>query len=286
MAREEKAREVLLMSHLKSEAFGYIKDMFIQHNMVKRTVLSFISVLITGFAISLFSLSGFGVDPFTSMNMNISPVIGMSYGTYQLIVNIVILVFVVIVAHRGLVGVGTVFNMILVGYTCEFFEKLFSPLENSTLPVRLVLLAAGIIMMCFSSSLFFTANVGVGPYDTLAFMITQATKIPMKWTRVMTDVCVVLIGLVASGGLTALFHGSFSQIKNIGIGTVITAFCMGPLVNFFNKHISAKILNVDYEGMSRDIAFFLIKGALIKNSLRPVTEIKASKPGSGTRRFR
>lgn len=154
------------MSHLKSEAFGYIKDMFIQHNMVKRTVLSFISVLITGFAISLFSLSGFGVDPFTSMNMNISSVIGMSYGTYQLIVNIVILVFVVIVAHRGLVGVGTVFNMILVGYTCEFFEKLFSPLENSTLPVRLVLLAAGIIMMCFSSSLFFTANVGVGPYDT------------------------------------------------------------------------------------------------------------------------
>ena len=76
------------MSHLKSEAFGYIKDMFIQHNMVKRTVLSFISVLITGFAISLFSLSGFGVDPFTSMNMNISSVIGMSYGTYQLIVNI------------------------------------------------------------------------------------------------------------------------------------------------------------------------------------------------------
>lgn len=262
------------MSHFKDEAFGYIKDMFIQHNMVKRTVLSVVSVFITGFAIALFSLSGFGVDPFTSMNMNISSVIGISYGTYQLMVNIVILVFVVIVAHRGLVGVGTVFNMVFVGYTCEFFENLFLPLENSALPVRLALLAAGIVTMCFSSSLFFTANVGVGPYDTLAFMITQATDIPMKWTRVMTDVTVVLIGLVASGGLSAVFSGNFSQVENIGIGTLITAFCMGPLVNFFNKHLSSKILNVDYEGMSRDVMFFLIKGAMVKNSLRAVTDLR------------
>lgn len=267
----------LLMNRFKSEAYSYIKDMFIQHNMVKRTVLSFISVFITGFAVSLFSLSGFGVDPFTSMNMNISSTIGMSFGTYQLIINLAILVFVIIVAHRGLVGVGTVFNMIFVGYSCEFFEKLLSPLvESGALAIRILLLAAGIVIMCFSSSLFFTANVGVGPYDTFGFMISNGSKIPNKWARVITDVSVILIGLVASGGITAVFNGNFSEIKNIGIGTIITAFCMGPLVNFFNKHISAKILNVDYEGMSKDIAFFLIKGAMVKNSLRPITDFKSA----------
>lgn len=274
----------LLMKHFKSEAYGYIKDMFIQHNMVKRTAFSFISVFIMGFAVSLFSLSGFGVDPYTSMNMNVSSVVGMRFGTYQLIVNIAILIFTVIVAHRGLVGVGTVINMIFVGYTCEFFEGLISPFLNNSLPIRLLLLVAGIITMCFSSSLFFTANVGVGPYDTLAFMLTQATKIPMKWTRVMTDVCVVFIGFVVSGGLTAALQGNFSDIKNIGIGTVITAFCMGPLVNFFNKHLNSKILNVDYEGMSKDLAFFLIKGALIKNSMRPVTDFKDSDPSNNVKR--
>lgn len=36
---------------------------------------------------------------------------GVSFGTYQLIINAVILLYVVIVAHQGLVGVGTVFNM-------------------------------------------------------------------------------------------------------------------------------------------------------------------------------
>lgn len=67
----------LLMKKFQNEAYGYIKDMFVQHNMVKRCVLSLLSIIIMGFGIALFSVSGFGVDPFTSMNMNVSSTIGI-----------------------------------------------------------------------------------------------------------------------------------------------------------------------------------------------------------------
>lgn len=258
------------MKHFETEAYGYIKDMFAQHNMVKRVVLSLISIFVMGFGISLFSVSGFGVDPFTSMNMNIASTLGLGFGTYQLIVNFVILLYVIIVAHRGLVGVGTVFNMVGCGYTCEFFQSIFEPMvkENYTLAIRLPLLIAGIITLCFACSLFFTANVGVGPYDALGFMLSRGIKLEHKWVRVITDVTVILIGLVVSGGFTAMLHGNFADVKNIGIGTVITAFCMGPLINLFNKKVSAKIFNVDYEKISKDVAFFMIKGAMLKN-LKP-----------------
>ncbi len=258
------------MKHFEKEAYGYIKDMFAQHNMVKRVVLSLISIIVMGFGISLFSISGFGVDPFTSMNMNIAGTLGLGFGTYQLIVNFVILLYVIIVAHRGLVGVGTVFNMVGCGYTCEFFQSIFEPMvkENYTLAIRLPLLIAGIITLCFACSLFFTANVGVGPYDALGFMLSRGIKLEHKWVRVITDVTVILIGLVVSGGFTAMLNGDFANVKNIGIGTVITAFCMGPLINFFNKNVSAKIFNVDYEKISKDVAFFMIKGAMLKN-LKP-----------------
>ena len=242
-----------------NEAKGYIKDMFSQTHMAKRTVLSFVGIFLMGFAISLFSLSNFGVDPYTSMNMNISSVVGMSFGTYQLIVNAVILLVALIVAHRGLIGVGTAFNMVLVGYTCDFFEKLLSPLVSGVFAQRIVLLVVAVVLMCFATSLFFTADIGVGAYDTVAFMITQRTKVPMKVTRVITDVSVVLIGLVVSGGLAAVFKGNFSEIKNIGIGTVITAFCTGPLVTFFNKHVSEKILNVDYGRVGKKLLASLSK---------------------------
>ncbi len=260
------------MEKLKSEVCGYMKDMFIQKSMIKRTVISFVSIIIMGFGISLFSVSGFGVDPFTSMNMNVASTLGIGFGTYQMIVNAVILLYIILIAHRGLVGLGTVFNMIGCGYACEFFQGLIKPVidNNYTMAVRIPILLIGIVTLCFACSLFFTANVGVGPYDALGFMLSRGIKLQHKWVRVITDVTVILIGLIVSGGLSAIFSGNFAEVKNIGIGTIITAFCMGPLINAFNKNISSKILGTNYVKIGKDVAFFMIKGAYIKN-MKPLT---------------
>lgn len=271
------------MKKLEKEAIGYIKDMFNKHNMVKRIVLTILAIVLMGFGISLFSISKFGVDPFTSMNMNVSSALGLGYGTYQLIVNAAIILFVVIFAHRGLIGLGTIINMVGVGYSCELFTKLLEPAIapiGENVAVRIGFLLAGIIVLCFSCSLFFVTNIGVGPYDSLGFMIGQNIKLPYKWIRVITDIVVILIGLVISGGFASLLKGDFSGIQNIGIGTIITAFMMGPLVNWFSKHITSKILDVDYVSLSKDVAFFMIKGAIVKNRLpraltAPSTQVKS-----------
>ncbi|MDE5605319.1 MAG: hypothetical protein K2I73_07040 [Eubacterium sp.] len=251
------------MEKIMQEILGYFKDMFKQKNTTRRIVISLFSIIIMGLGISLFSVSGFGVDPFTSMNMNIASALNLRFGTYQLIVNAVILLYVILVAHRGLVGIGTVFNMVGCGYACEFFQNIFEPFaqQNYTMPFRIFLLIIGIITLCFACSLFFTANVGVGPYDAVGFMLSRGIKLSHKWVRVITDVTVIMIGLAVSGGLAAIFSGNFENIKNIGIGTIITAFCMGPLINVFNKTISAKILNVNYEKVGKECFVYLLKDA-------------------------
>ena len=71
--------------------------------------------------------------------------------------------------------------------------------------------------------------------------------------------------MIVSGGLKYVFQGDLSHINNIGIGTIITAFMMGPLVNFFSKNVTSKILDVDYTQISKDVAFFMISGAMVKN---------------------
>lgn len=251
------------MKKIQQEILGYLKDMFKQRNMPKRVVISFFSIIIMGFGISLFSVSGFGVDPFTSMNMNIASTLNLSFGTYQMIVNGIILLYVILVAHRGLVGIGTVLNMIGCGYTCEFFQSIFQPLveNNYTMAVRIPLLIVGLVTLCFACSLFFTANVGVGPYDAVGFMLSRGIKLSHKWVRVITDIAVILIGLAVSGGISAVLSGNISNIKNIGIGTIITAFCMGPLVNVFNKTVSAKILNTNYEKIGKKALVYILEDA-------------------------
>lgn len=204
-------------------------SVFKQEKGVKRFFMMIFSILLMGFGISLFSYSDMGVDPFTSMNMAISGKIGISFGFYQMCINCVILIAIAFLG-RHLIGFGTVVNMVGVGYICEFFTSLYDahlPVEKS-LALRLVLMLFGVIFLSLAASMYFTSNLGVAPYDTTGFVLDDRTKIKYKWCRVITDLICTAVGFAFGGP--------------VGIGTVVTAFMMGPVVAFFNKHVSEKLL--------------------------------------------
>ncbi len=212
-----------------------ILDSFNIRNIVKeeygkrRLVMMFMSILLMGFSVSVFSYSNLGVDPFTSMNMGISARLGVGFGFYQMCVNAVLLSAVVIFG-KELIGVGTVVNMVGVGYICQFFTALYSeylPSENS-MAVRLALMISGVVLLSLSASMYFTSSLGVAPYDAVGFIIEHRADVPYKWCRVITDVICTVVGFAFGGP--------------VGIGTVVTAFCMGPVISFFNKHVSPKML--------------------------------------------
>lgn len=60
----------------------------------KRTGVMVLGILFIGLCVSFLRLSRFGVDPFSAMNLGISGFIGWSFGTWQLLVNAIILVVV------------------------------------------------------------------------------------------------------------------------------------------------------------------------------------------------
>ena len=196
--------------------------------------IMFMSILLMGFAVSVFSYSGMGVDPFTALNMSVSAKLGLGFGFYQMCVNGAVLVFVALTAQK-LINVGTIVNMVGVGYVCEFFTKIydqFLPQENSFI-TRLVLMALGVFLLSLSASLYFNCNVGVSPYDALGFVMEDKTKLKYKWCRVATDLVCTGIAFALSGP--------------IGIGTVVTAFFMGPVISFCDNSISKKVLNAKYK---------------------------------------
>ena len=76
-------------------------------------------ILFIGVCVGAYRLSRFGADAFTCMNLGISGFLGMSFGTWQLIMNLAILAVVAWKA-RGCIGPGTVANMVGVGYLADF----------------------------------------------------------------------------------------------------------------------------------------------------------------------
>lgn len=193
-------------------------------------ILMPMSILLMGFAISVFSYAGMGVDPFTALNMSISAKIGLSFGFFQMCMNGVILVLVAIVSKK-LINLGTIFNMIGVGYVCEFFTGIYNQIlpTNPNAVVKTVAMLLGVFLLSLSASLYFNCDLGVSPYDALGFVLEEKTKMKYKWCRVATDLVCTLIAFVLGGP--------------IGIGTVVTAFFMGPVISFCDEAISKKVLN-------------------------------------------
>lgn len=202
--------------------------------ITKRAGMMILGILFIGLCVSFLRLSGFGVDPFSAMNLGISGFIGWSFGTWQLLMNAVILVIVFFQA-RHCIGAGTIINMIFVGYIADFVCWLVQDVVQieMSLPLRIIALVLAQLMASMGVALYMVADMGIAPYDSVAIIIEKLThqKIPFHKARVLSDVVVVIVGIAfasASGaGIWAV----------AGIGTVINACFNGPLIQFFKTNL-------------------------------------------------
>lgn len=202
--------------------------------ITKRAGMMILGILFIGLCVSFLRLSGFGVDPFSAMNLGISGFIGWSFGTWQLLMNAVILVIVFFQA-RHCIGAGTIINMIFVGYIADFVCWLVQDVVQieMSLPLRIIALLLAQLMASMGVALYMVADMGIAPYDSVAIIIEKLThqKIPFHKARVLSDVVVVIVGIAfasASGaGIWAV----------AGIGTVINACFNGPLIQFFKTKL-------------------------------------------------
>ena len=100
-----------------------------------------LGILFIGLCVSFLRLSRFGVDPFSAMNLGISGFIGWSFGTWQLLVNAIILV-VVFFQVKSCIGAGTIINMVFVGYIADFICYVANDVVQiqMNLPLRIIAL--------------------------------------------------------------------------------------------------------------------------------------------------
>jgi len=206
----------------------------------KRILMSLAGVLICAVSVAVFKIAAFGVDPFQSLMSGLDNLIPIPFGTLYVLVNLVLLTFSLLF-DRTRIGIATFINLFLLGYVTQFsHELLLMWLSEPSLAVRCLCLVIGIVVICFGSSLYMTADLGVSTYDAVAIVLSGKWKLgQFQYIRIATDLVCVAAGV----GLFLLSGGTLSQVPAIaGIGTIITAFFMGPLIQFFCKHVAEPML--------------------------------------------
>lgn len=164
---------------------------------IRRIVMSLCGVLICAVAVGVFKIAAFGVDPFQSLMSGLDQLIPIPFGTLYVIVNAVLLLFS-IAANRHAIGIATFINLFLLGYITQFsYDFLQTVFPAPSIALRAALLALAIVVMCFGSSLYMTADLGVSTYDAVA--ITMAEKWhwgQFRFIRITTDFVCVALGIV------------------------------------------------------------------------------------------
>ncbi len=220
-----------------------IPEFMKRDHMLMRIVLCITGVMICGIAVGFFKFAAFGVDPFTSAMCGLDITLPIEYGMLYIIANAVLLLFSLIFDRR-MIGLGTIVNLFLVGYLAQYTELfLRSILSPESLVARIICLIIGVLALSFSAGLYVPADLGVSTYDAVALIMANKWHIlKFKYDRIITD----LICVIAGGILFIVSGNPFSEITAIiGIGTLITAFCMGPLVDFFADNFTKRFLLKD-----------------------------------------
>ena len=208
--------------------------------LAKRICMSFFGVIICAISVGIFKIAALGVDPFQSFMAGLDKLIPIDFGLLDIIVNVLLLSFA-LVFDRHYIGIATFINLFLLGYITQFtYEYLQTVIVNPTIVIRVLCLVIGVIIICFGSAFYMTADLGVSTYDAVALIICNTWKKgKFQYVRIITDLVCVILGVT----LFIIAGGKFGSIPTIaGIGTIITAFFMGPLIEFFNVHIARPFL--------------------------------------------
>ncbi len=206
----------------------------------KRIGMSLFGVIICAISVGIFKIAALGVDPFQSFMAGLDELIPIQFGTLYVIVNAILLVFSIVVDRHN-IGMATFINLFLLGYitqwTYEFLQTVF---VNPSMVVRVLCLLVAIVIICFGSAFYMTADLGVSTYDAVAIVMSGKWKLgKFKYIRIATDLVCVILGIV----MFLLGGGSIGAIPTIvGVGTIITAFFMGPLIEFFNEKFARPFL--------------------------------------------
>jgi uncharacterized membrane protein YczE len=187
-----------------------------------------VGLVLFGIGIAVMVVANLGLSPWEVLHQGISRNTGIPIGTVGILTGIVVLVLWIPLKER--IGIGTILNVILIGLVVDLTLWLM-PETIELLWLRWALMLGGTVVIAFGSGLYIGAGLGPGPRDGL-MMGLQRKGINVGIARIGIEVSVLIIGWLMGG--------------TVGIGTVVFAFGVGPLVAVFLPKLSLPPL-YDYD---------------------------------------
>lgn len=181
--------------------------------MPRRIAQLLVGLFLYGAGCALTVEAGLGVDPWTVFAQGLSLRTGIGIGWVTNILGFFVLLLWIPLRQRP--GVGTVANILLVGTSMQLVLDVVPPISGTV--AQFATLLGGILIVTLASGLYIGARFGPGPRDGLMTGMHTRLGWPIWVCRATVELSVLVVGWLLGG--------------TVGIGTVLFALLIGPLVH-------------------------------------------------------
>ena len=175
----------------------------------------FLGLTLFGAAMGLFVRANVGLEPWGVFHQGASLHTGWSMGTVTIVVSFIVLLLWI--PMRQWPGLGTVANAVWLGFVLDATMALVS--EPNSIVARSTLFAVGLLVNAIGGAMYIGSQLGPGPRDGLMTGLHRITGLSVRLVRTSIEVVVLTSGWLLGG--------------DVGVGTVLYALLIGPLVQFF-----------------------------------------------------
>ena len=199
---------------------------FTRPRMGRRLAVLTVSLIVIGVCVAVFKTVGFGTDPCSTFTLGVSARTGISFGTCQLVFNL-LMFLPVIRFDLSRIGVGTVANMVGIGYVADFTMWLMTPHippEGLSMAARIALFTVSMAAFLIAAAFYMVVDLGVAPYDAIPQLIAARTnRLSARAIRMLWDISILSLGFLLG--------------STVGLTTLITGFCLGPAIAFVSSRV-------------------------------------------------
>ena len=178
-----------------------------------------------GFSMAMMVRAGLGLDPWDVFHQGLALRTPMTIGIASAVVGVAVLLAWIPLRNRP--GIGTIANVIVIAVTVDAgLAMLDAP---TSLPVRIAMMVGAVVLNAISTVLYIGAGLGPGPRDGLMTGLVVRTGLSVRLVRTSIEATVLAVGWLLGG--------------TVGVGTVLYAFGIGPLVQFFVRIIPKRLVS-------------------------------------------
>jgi uncharacterized membrane protein YczE len=179
-----------------------------------------------GFSMAMMVRAGLGLDPWDVFHQGLTRHTAMTIGVASAVVGVVVLTAWIPLRNKP--GIGTVANVIVIAVTVDAGLLVLAAPES--MPARVALMLAAVVLNAVATVLYVGAGLGPGPRDGLMTGLVARTGFSVQLVRTAIEASVLTAGWLLGG--------------NVGVGTVVYAFGIGPMVQLLLRLTPQPILAV------------------------------------------